>query len=808
MSCKIEFTVHSNEGASNVITLEVPNASEMTLEEAIGALMGNADSYRDFITAVNGGGFPITNLDTKAMLSQGLPLGNYNLNTIRNEFGTPNINYLVTRLQEEGVNLNERNILLTNAKFSLNWNSNYGLFKLNGQSLAVIKPKEDYIESYLKQLYINTMLDKAPSNQVGLIHTYAEMALRDLMNYPDLSKRVEATIKKIGFNAETGKLEGNKAQAVSDFVNYFYTSALFNDALYKNGSVGTFNRLFNEMIGTPPAKVLSYADPTVQALIDRSEISGNYVRIPADAIKDFMEKYSYGEVTPENIVAAIQDLNSKIENEQFLDIAFISDNGVLLRNTRKEPVFDKTVVNTEYGGDLVEQIETYNGYNISKYDGKYYVDSRLVTTADGLKGNGFNDLKHAQNVVKTLLDRKIDLKSATSKLKSNREGAIALKQTLEVGDKFTVLDIELDSKIDLFNDKELVKSITFNNFMSELNKKPQYKKIISILKEDGINIESILNTPEKLETFFLLKNQLRDKERHVELYGNKTPSMLTADKIEFETNLITETLNRIENATESVYEVTGAVDGKYTFTKLPMEKSIPVHKKVPRSFKSEMVEVADHLGRNYGIKINVVTARELADDFKGVIPYAGRTNAFIYNGEIYLNVDRATTADSLHEFAHLMMGSLKRTNPELYYGLVEQVEQLANYDDKVQAYRNLGDMRAVPDLNEEIFVTEFGNYFAKITNAWFEGKEADLNELGNLFKEKTQKTFQTTDDIKGEKLGKLLNMSIDEIMSEFGSALIGNDLAAGFDMNLATESRTITNLIQKLIKSGHLKEDC
>lgn len=151
---------------------------------------------------------------------------------------------------------------------------------------------------------------------------------------------------------------------------------------------------------------------------------------------------------------------------------------------------------------------------------------------------------------------------------------------------------------------------------------------------------------------------------------------------------------------------------------------------------------------------------------------------------------------------------MKRTNPGLYYGLVEQVESLANYDDKLEAFRMIGDTRAVPDLNEEIFVTEFGNYFARIAEPWFEGKEASLEEMGRIFKEKTQKTFQTSDDIKNEKLGRLLNMSIDNIMSEFGSALINNDLAAGFDMNLASESRTITNLIQKLIKSGNLKENC
>ena len=202
--------------------------------------------------------------------------------------------------------------------------------------------------------------------------------------------------------------------------------------------------------------------------------------------------------------------------------------------------------------------------------------------------------------------------------------------------------------------------------------------------------------------------------------------MLTQDKLDYELQLMTEALNTIQNATESVYEVTGANGDKYSFRKLESERSVPVHKKVPRSFKSEMVEIANHLSKNYGINVNVVTAREIASKFRGVIPNAGRTNAFIYNGEVYLNVDRATTADSLHEFAHLIMGSMKRTNPGLYYGLVEQVESLANYDDKLEAFRMIGDTRAVPDLNEEIFVTEFGNYFARIAEPWFEGKELSL----------------------------------------------------------------------------------
>lgn len=804
MSCTVEFFVHSNEGAPSLFKLEVPDVSEMSLEDAVGALMGNVESYGDFINAINSGGFPITVLDTKTFSNEGLPSGNYNLNTIKNDFPTPNITYLVDKLREEGEDLNRNNILLTNAKFSLAWNSNYGLFKDADNSLAVIKPKEEYIESYLKQRYVNTVLDKAPKEQVQEVNKYIEGALKMLAAGIDTSARVRSLMKNIGYNFESNKLSGN---AVPSFINYFYTSATFNDALYKNGLVGKFNELFNQIIGTPPAETLSYSDTTVQALVDRAEQSGRYLRISKKDMQDFMDTYSYGELTDESIVTTIQDLNNKIDNEKFLDIEFISEGGILLKNIRKQPIFDKTVVNTEYSGELIEPVETIGGYNIAKYNDKYYVDSRVVTTSDGLKGNGVDTLKYAKSIANKLLDRNINLKSIPSLLKT---GSLAVQsiQSLEVGDRFSVLDIQLNDKINLYNDKELVKNITFNNFMSELNKKPQYKKLIGILKEQGLNLESILNTQEKLETFFLLKNQLRDPDIHASLYNSKVPSMLTQDKLDYELQLITETLNTIQNATESVYEVTGSNNNKYSFRKLEAEHNVPVHRKVPKSFKSEMVEIANHLSKNYGINVNVVTAREVASKFRGIVPNAGRTNAFIYNGEVYLNVDRATTADSLHEFAHLIMGSMKRTNPGLYYGLVEQVESLANYDDKIEAFRSMGDTRAVPDLNEELFVTEFGNYFAKIAEPWFEGKESSLEEMGRIFKEKTQKTFQTSDDIKNEKLGRLLNMSIDNIMSEFGSALINNDLAAGFDMNLASESRTITNLIQKLIKSGNLKEDC
>ena len=39
MSCTVEFLVHSNEGAPSLFKLEGPDVSEMSLEDAIGALI-------------------------------------------------------------------------------------------------------------------------------------------------------------------------------------------------------------------------------------------------------------------------------------------------------------------------------------------------------------------------------------------------------------------------------------------------------------------------------------------------------------------------------------------------------------------------------------------------------------------------------------------------------------------------------------------------------------------------------------------------------------------------------------------------
>ena len=269
MSCSVEIIINSNKGASSVIKLEVPDASEMSLEDAVGALMGNKEAYDEFIAAVNSGGFPLANFNINSN-RQGftLPSGNYNLNTIRNEFDTPNIRYLVDALQKEGVDLNAYNILLTDAKFSVNWNSNYGIFNYQGNSLAVIKPTPDHIETHLKQLYVSSLMDKAPKEVVDGLYSNIATAAKILATDPTTSRRAMITLSKIGYS--DGKFVASKSNVVSAFTHYFYSSASLSDALYKTGLIGTFNKIFNDLIGAPEQESISYDNPSAQALIDRA----------------------------------------------------------------------------------------------------------------------------------------------------------------------------------------------------------------------------------------------------------------------------------------------------------------------------------------------------------------------------------------------------------------------------------------------------------------------------------------------------------------------------------------------------------
>jgi hypothetical protein len=71
-------------------------------------------------------------------------------------------------------------------------------------------------------------------------------------------------------------------------------------------------------------------------------------------------------------------------------------------------------------------------------------------------------------------------------------------------------------------------------------------------------------------------------------------------------------------------------------------------------------------------------------------------------------MDVADIDAPMHEISHLLLGSIKYQNPQLYSQLVGISEQLPNYSELVKNYSN----RTRSDINEEIFVTELAKFAA------------------------------------------------------------------------------------------------
>jgi hypothetical protein len=103
--------------------------------------------------------------------------------------------------------------------------------------------------------------------------------------------------------------------------------------------------------------------------------------------------------------------------------------------------------------------------------------------------------------------------------------------------------------------------------------------------------------------------------------------------------------------------------------------------------KQAIVPIFNKLATLYGIKFHNVTIEDLIRNpkFKDIID-AKHINAFILDGEIYINMDVADIDAPIHELTHLLLGSIKYQNPSLYTNLVSIAEELPNYNELITNY--------------------------------------------------------------------------------------------------------------------------
>lgn len=423
---------------------------------------------------------------------------------------------------------------------------------------------------------------------------------------------------------------------------------------------------------------------------------------------------------------------------------------------------------TKYNDNIFPQpIQVINGNYIYQYEGNYYIAKHKV--------GSFSELS---NLPKTK-----NLKTAYSKATPVNEKYTVHRDVLRfISENIQLLSSGQNALYE--TDMELPPVITYyGNFNY-----PKFKVDTSIkdkfdISNDGtilINPNRIDNEPKALERTLLEAEGFLNESEILESLNNLT-NPVRVETLEVGTGkYLLRSINR-DNKLSNYYPELS--DGNIRINKLEA--------------------LLDRLSDLYGIKFNRVTSSELRlRNFKEVIPDATRVNAFILNGEIYINTDNASDDAPIHELSHMLLGSLKSTDYDLYTALVNSVETLDDYDSRLEEFPN----RARMDANEEIFVDLFAKHFTGNLNLPVESNL--LNRAEYEIKRNIDSAIFPNESTTKVSLSSLSGKSFSEIMDLFGTTINETTVANAFNGNEAGTNRKLANIKEDLLKQGLLKEYC
>lgn len=216
-------------------------------------------------------------------------------------------------------------------------------------------------------------------------------------------------------------------------------------------------------------------------------------------------------------------------------------------------------------------------------------------------------------------------------------------------------------------------------------------------------------------------------------------------------------------------------------------------------------QVIDKLSKLYGIKFNQITDIELSSNqWREIIKDPSAVNAFIYNGEVYINMDRNSIDSPVHEIMHILVGSIRFQDRKTYQKLLDLVESFPDYNFLMSQYSG----RSRNDINEEILVTEISRYLT--------GMSSNINQLDNKLQHEilynVQRTLDTIlmgqDSVKTLTQDRLFNLSIKELSNEVKSTLLTNNFNGTINVENSELHRKLNNTKSDLIKQKLLEEQC
>lgn len=213
-------------------------------------------------------------------------------------------------------------------------------------------------------------------------------------------------------------------------------------------------------------------------------------------------------------------------------------------------------------------------------------------------------------------------------------------------------------------------------------------------------------------------------------------------------------------------------------------------------------QIFDKLRNLYGIDLIPITNKELASSKWKNIPDVKNVSAFIYQNNIYINTDLADIDAPIHEMTHLLLGSIRFKNPNLYFELIKYADQFKNFN--ILAMQNPN--KTQQDIYEEVFVQETAKYLSGLPS---ELDQLDTNtkyEIHYNIKRLLDSALMGKYSVKSLKESDLYNMSLKDLIQNVQSMILNpNSLGSLDDAQL---HRILANQKSDLMKKGELREEC
>ena len=213
-------------------------------------------------------------------------------------------------------------------------------------------------------------------------------------------------------------------------------------------------------------------------------------------------------------------------------------------------------------------------------------------------------------------------------------------------------------------------------------------------------------------------------------------------------------------------------------------------------------QLFNKLEKQYGVQLHTISDKELTSDEWQGIPEIQTANAFIYNGDVYINTDHAKADAPIHEMTHMLLGSIRFKNPDLYYGIVQQAQNFPTFNQFMEQNPN----RAINDNMEELFVTEMSKYLAGESSIIEQLDEHVINELHYNMKRLLDTALMGQYSVKSIPDSKLYRMSLADLVETVNSQILETSFYGSLDD--ASLHRVLANTKSDLMKKGDLREDC